>query len=137
MSLDHEMLKNAFSQVLSGKGAHIGPACALEGIGCEHTGARTDDMPYTIFQLLNHMIYWQDWTIKWLDGQNPTLPEHASLSWTEDVGPKNQKDWEQRILNCRLQMSNCKLSGMLHVPSIRPEQVRVFRSKFYDLRSKL
>lgn len=97
MGLDTEILKKALSQTLSGKDAHVGPTCALEGMGWEHAGAQRDDMPHTIFQLLNHMIYWQDWTIRWFDGQNPSLPEHASLSWPGDVGPKNQKDWEQAV----------------------------------------
>ena len=97
MGLDNEILKKALSQVLSGKDAHVGPTCALEGIEWEHAGAQRDDMPHTIFQLLNHMIYWQDWTIRWFDGQNPSLPEHASLSWPGDVGPRDQKDWKQAV----------------------------------------
>jgi len=99
MNLDHEMLKKVLSQALSGKDAHIGPACAVEGIGWEHASARADDIPHTIFQLLNHMIYWQDWTIRWLDGGDPPLPEHASLSWPGEACPKNQSDWEQAVEN--------------------------------------
>jgi len=97
MSSDRELLEQILSRALCGKDAHVQATHALEGIDWKDAGAMPEGIAHTIFQLLNHMIYWQNWTVKWLDGENPRLPKHASLSWPGDVGPKNQADWKKAV----------------------------------------
>lgn len=95
MSTDLEFLKKILRRSLFGKDAHVQSTQALEGLDWKAAGAQPKGIPHSIFQLLNHMIYWQNWTIQWLDGEKPKLPKHAAMSWPGDVGPKNQKTWEQ------------------------------------------
>ena len=95
MRTERDILKQTLSRALFGKDAHVQSTRALEGLDWKNAGARPKGMPHSIFQLLNHMIYWQHWTIQWLDGKKPKLPKHASMSWPGDVGPKNQKTWQQ------------------------------------------
>lgn len=97
MSRSEKLLGQVLSQALCGKEAHVQATKALEELSWKEAGVCADRIPHTIFQLLNHMIYWQDWIVRWLDGENPRLPKRASMSWPGDVSPKNGKDWEQAV----------------------------------------
>ncbi len=95
MKNDRELLQQALSRALCGKDAHVQAIQALEDLDWKDAGAQPKGVPHTIFQLLHHMIYWQNWTIKWLDGEDPELPKHAVLSWPADPGPKNRSIWQK------------------------------------------
>ena len=97
MSGNREALEKAVDHALSGKDAHVGAAAALEGLDWKAAGIRPEGAPYSIFQLLNHMIYWQEWVLSWLDGQDPSIPEQASGSWPGGTGPADSGDWEQAV----------------------------------------
>ena len=97
MASDHDMVRRSLSRAMSGSEAHIQPARALEGLGWEEAGQRVTGIPQTIYQLVNHMIYWQRWTLEWLDGMDPPLPEHAPLGWPGGEGPKDEAEWERTV----------------------------------------
>jgi uncharacterized damage-inducible protein DinB len=82
---------------LSGKGAHVLCKTVCTGLGWESAGRRLPGAPYTVFQLLNHMIYWQDWVLTWLAGGKPAVPRHASGSWPGDASPKRRREWERTV----------------------------------------
>jgi uncharacterized damage-inducible protein DinB len=97
MSRDREVLEKVLTRGLYGMDAHVPATNALEDLHWKDASAQPEGVPYTILQLLSHMTYWQDWTVKWLDGENPPLPKHASESWPESTHPKNQKDLKKAI----------------------------------------
>jgi len=81
VSGDREVLEKTAAQVLAGEGAHVVGENVLEGLDWEVAGTRPEGAPHSIFQLLNHIIYWQAWAVMWLDGEDPPLPKHAAGSW--------------------------------------------------------
>ncbi len=89
----------AGARALSGKSGHVGPARALEALDWKLVGVRPEGFQHTISELLGHMTYWQDWTIKWLDGKNPSPPKHASLGWPKRPGPGNAREWRGEVGN--------------------------------------
>ncbi|MFQ5789719.1 MAG: DinB family protein [Acidobacteriota bacterium] len=95
MSSDADVLESTVSHALSGKGAHIEAVSALEGLDWKLAGSRPHGAPYSIFELLSHIIYWQDWVVKWLDGKEPPIPKHASGSWPVREGPRSAEEWEK------------------------------------------
>lgn len=95
---ERKILESAVDRALSGKGAHVEMVKAFEGLDWKLTGNRPPGVEHSIFQLLNHIIYWQEWVVKWLDGEDPPIPEHASLSWPGEAAPTNGDDWENTIL---------------------------------------
>ena len=97
MNGDRQVLEKTVSYALSGKGAHVEAKNAFEGLDWKLAGICPDGVEHSIFQLLNHMIYWQEWVMKWLAGQEPPIPEHASGSWPGSLGPSNQEDWERVV----------------------------------------
>lgn len=82
---------------LSGAGAHAGAENTFEGLDWSDAGYCPDGTPHSIFQLLNHITYWQDWAVKWVDGRTAPLPKHARGSWPANVGPANQKEWDRAV----------------------------------------
>jgi uncharacterized damage-inducible protein DinB len=94
---EREILESALDHSLSGKGAHVEIARAFDGLDWKLAGARPPGVEHSIFQLLNHIIYWQEWVVKWLDGADPPIPEHASESWPGDAAPESGSDWEETV----------------------------------------
>ena len=97
MSSDRKILERTVCRALSGKGFHAEAKNTLEGIDWMTAGTRPDGAPHSVFQLLNHMTYWQEWVVRWLDGEKPAIPKHASGSWPGSTGPKGRKEWEQAV----------------------------------------
>ncbi|MCP4200684.1 MAG: DinB family protein [bacterium] len=97
MNDDRRMLEVAIDRVLTGRDIHVGPVTALEGLDWEVAGRQTAGFPHSILQLVNHMTYWQHWVVKWLDGQEPPIPEHASGGWPGSVSPATEAEWEAAV----------------------------------------
>ena len=97
MSTDHKILEAAVGVALSGKAAHAGTRNLFDGLNWKVAGMRPEGAPHSVFQLLSHMSYWQDWAVKWLDGGNPPIPKHASASWPAKPAPASAKAWRQAV----------------------------------------
>lgn len=82
MTNDQKVLKKMILHALSGKGAHVAVTDAFARLDWKLTGVQIEGAPHCIFQLLNHMIYWKQWAVKWLAGQKPPLPKDAVGSWS-------------------------------------------------------
>ncbi|MCK7505428.1 MAG: hypothetical protein MZV70_15995, partial [Desulfobacterales bacterium] len=52
--------------------------------------------PHSVYQLLTHMTYWQDWVAAWLDGERTAVPRHAS-SWPAESGPTSRREWDDAV----------------------------------------
>lgn len=99
MSNNQTIVAKAVGHALSGKGAHIETQNIFAGLDWKSAGTRPEGGPHSVFELLNHIMYWQDWALKWLDGEKPPLPKHASGSWPKSTGPENDREWEAAIGN--------------------------------------
>ena len=95
------VLEKTTSRALSGTDSHVEVPNVVEGLDWKLAGARPQGAPHSVFQLVNHMIYWQEWAVKWLDGRRPKPPKHAAGSWPGDVSPANRREWEQTVRRLR------------------------------------
>jgi uncharacterized damage-inducible protein DinB len=94
MSTDRMTLEKTIGNALSGKGAHVATKGLFAGLNWKLTGTRPVGAPHSIFQLLNHMAFWQDWVVKWLDGESPAIPKHAAGGWPGNPSPADAKEWQ-------------------------------------------
>ncbi len=97
MKSDHTIMQKTVARALSGEGAHAASMNIFEGLDWNLAGARPEGVPHSISQLLGHILFWQDWVVKWLDGGNPPVPKHAAESWPKDPAPGSKKDWIQAV----------------------------------------
>jgi len=101
MSNERKILEQTVGNALSGKGAHVATKNLFAGLNCKVAGTQLEGAPHSVFQLLNHMAYWQDWVVKWLDGGNPEVPAHASGGWPGSPTPGGAREWQQAVRGFR------------------------------------
>jgi uncharacterized damage-inducible protein DinB len=101
MSSDRKILEKTVGNALSGKGSHVATKNVLAGLNWKVGGARPRGASHSIFQLLNHMSYWQDWVVKWLGGEDPPIPKHASGGWPGSPSPTSPKEWQRAVRGFR------------------------------------
>lgn len=97
MRSDQKIIEKTIGHALSGKGAHVGAKDAFEALDWKLAGVRPEGAPHSVFQLLNHMSYWRDWVVKWLGGEKPPLPKHASGGWPAGPAPASKEEWERAV----------------------------------------
>ena len=82
---------------LSATGVHIEPSRIFDSLDWETSGRRIDGLPHSIFQIANHLIYWQDVFLSGLAETSMTGPAHASDSWPGEVEPASEQQWVQTV----------------------------------------
>lgn len=91
-------LQKSLLAALTGKGAHVEARHVFEGLDWRLAGRPVEGADHSIFQLLNHVIYWQEWALRWLTEEGrPPIPKHASGSWPGSVAPVSQVEWKQTV----------------------------------------
>jgi hypothetical protein len=70
-----EILEKTIQRAFTGEGAHVEAKNIFDGLDWNVAGVRPDGSPHSVFQILKHMIYWQDWAMRWLDGKKPRVPK--------------------------------------------------------------
>jgi uncharacterized damage-inducible protein DinB len=101
MDDDRKILDKAVACALSGKGAHVETKTVLAALDWNLAGIRPESAPHSVYQLLNHMLFWQEWVVKWLDGERPPIPKHASVGWPGDAAPASREEWEGAVRRFR------------------------------------
>lgn len=97
MSDEQKLLKKVILQALSGRGSHVVVEAALEGLEWRLAGRRPEGAPHSIFQIVNHLTYWHDFALQWLQGQKPPTPEHAAESWPGAASPATVDEWTEAV----------------------------------------
>jgi len=96
-----EIFNKTVRRALSGNNSHVETGTILEGLDWKLAGAKPEGIPHSLYQLTNHMTYWQEWALRWLDGENPPVPKRASGSWPGTAGPANRREWERAVRRFR------------------------------------
>lgn len=92
-----EILETLAHQAIWGRGAHAETRHVFSTLEWKTAGLRPEGAPHSLFQVLNHMIFWQDWVLKWLEGKKPRLVRHASGSWRGAIAPTTRAKWVQAV----------------------------------------
>ncbi|MFB3921082.1 MAG: DinB family protein [Terriglobia bacterium] len=97
MRTDHTILQKTVARALSGEGAHAASKNMFQGLDWKLAGARPEGAPHSIFQIVGHLTFWQDWVVEWLDGGKPQVPKHAAGSWPKDPAPAGKREWDKAV----------------------------------------
>jgi hypothetical protein len=101
MDTSDKILQKAIGRALSGEGAHAESQHVFEGFDWKLAGTRPAGAPHSLFQLLSHLNYWQNWVVMWLEGKSPPVPKHASGSWPGSESPASKKEWDSAVKDFR------------------------------------
>ncbi|UOR12831.1 DinB family protein [Halobacillus amylolyticus] len=86
-----------FQNGLHGEDAHVDPLSVFEGLQWEVVGKKPEECPHSVWQILNHMIFWQDFILDYLKGTVPNFPDHAEESWPGGTSPSNETEWNDAV----------------------------------------
>ncbi|MFT4416816.1 DinB family protein [Fredinandcohnia humi] len=92
------MSSSFFENGLHGKNAHVDPLEVFEGLQWEKAGEKPENCPYSVWQILNHMIFWQDYYLAFLKGRVPNPPENDEVSWPNETTPSTETEWSEAVL---------------------------------------
>lgn len=87
----------ALVKSLVGERGHIPISRALSDITSELAGKRMEEAPYTIYQLLKHMSYWQNFLLTYIEGGKPQLPSSVAESWPNESVPDSETEWDRVV----------------------------------------
>ncbi|MEQ9423353.1 MAG: DinB family protein [Cyclobacteriaceae bacterium] len=90
-------LNQSLSKALSGKAAHLSARRATDGLSIEVSGKAIDNVPYTIWQLLRHINYWQANFVRRLNGESFKEDESSTLGWDFPVNADNQEQLDNEV----------------------------------------
>ena len=86
---------------LRGKSSHVDPVGALEGLSAKEASKRPDDKNHSVWEVLHHMVYWQELLINTLKGKKVEWPKHAEVGWMSGSGSSKKEEWDQLIKHFR------------------------------------
>jgi uncharacterized damage-inducible protein DinB len=109
MASEREILEDMTRRALAGEDAHVTAEAVFSGLDWKVAGVRIESAVHTLFQLLNHIVYWQEWAVKWLDGRKPAAPKRASGSWPGGDCPVNKREWERAVSRLEKALSELRL----------------------------
>jgi uncharacterized damage-inducible protein DinB len=95
--MSNELNIIALEHSLDGIYAHVLPSRAVEGLTLELASRKIEGFPHTIYQLIEHMNYWQDIFLKDVYKTDYAKPEHASDGWLADEAPASRDELNQSI----------------------------------------
>ena len=89
--------REALANQLYGASSHKHVLHALEGLDPALAGRKVGRANHTIFQILQHVAYWQDISLARLAGDPPPRPASAALGWTAADTPVDEGEWQAAI----------------------------------------
>ena len=91
------MNEKILRELLYGVRSHVHVLHALEGLDPVLAGERVARSPHTIFQVLHHMIYWQEIALSRMRDESPPDPDSADEGWDFPEKPEDDSDWEAAV----------------------------------------
>jgi uncharacterized damage-inducible protein DinB len=88
-------------RALSGKDAHVLTKSVFSGLDWKTARSKPRGASHSVYEILRHMKYWQDWVADWLKGKSPVAPRHAAGSWPGAAGPSSRRDWDEAVRQFR------------------------------------
>lgn len=87
-------IRSTLVKMLSGENAHLNIETALKDIAPEQAGFSHADLPYTIWQLTEHIRITQWDIVEFSASPGHISPDWPQEYWPKQKGPKDEKEYE-------------------------------------------
>lgn len=94
---EHKILIAELTKLLLGGGAHISLRDALKGLNPELRGVKVENVPYSIWQLVEHIRIAQWDMLQFCVDTNHKSPNWPDDYWPVESGPLDEDAWESSI----------------------------------------
>ena len=95
--MNEKQLREHVVNLLSGRGAHLEWKAAFGGIPPKLRGVRPDGIPYSLWELLEHMRIAQWDILEFSRNPKHASPEWPAGYWPGTPNPPNSKAWEKSL----------------------------------------
>jgi hypothetical protein len=97
MNNDHEILIDEVVHLLQGGNAHADIKKALQNLPKALRSVKPDKLPYSIWQLLEHIRIAQWDMLEFCKDGNHQSPEWPDGYWSKETGPESDGTWEKSV----------------------------------------
>jgi len=97
MKSEHDILITELINLLNGGSAHASLDDALDKLPAELRGVKPDNLPYSIWQLVEHIRIAQWDMLKFSQDEKYESPQWPKGYWVKDVAPKDDAEWESSL----------------------------------------
>ncbi|WP_255486973.1 DinB family protein [Mucilaginibacter sp. SP1R1] len=96
-SKEHEILIEELLHLLNGGNAHADLKKALDGLPVELRGAKPDKLPYSIWQLVEHIRIAQWDMPEFCKDGNHQSPKWPDNYWPKETSPVSSDAWDKSV----------------------------------------
>src|SRR6201996_268614 len=97
MDNQHKILVNELVKLLNGGNAHAGLEEVLENLPSNLRGVKPDKLPYSIWQLVEHIRIAQWDMLNFCLDPNHKSPKWPDDYWPKETAPKDDEAWNDSI----------------------------------------
>ena len=97
MKNEHDLLTAELIKLLNGGSAHASLDHALDGLPSKLRGITPDNLPYSIWQLVEHIRITQWDMLKFSQDEKHESPKWPEEYWVKDAAPKDYAEWEHAL----------------------------------------
>jgi hypothetical protein len=97
MDNQHKIITDELVKLLRGGGAHIGLKDALEKLPADARGIKPDKLPYSIWQLVEHIRIAQWDMLRFCTDAKHQSPKWPEEYWPKEAVPENDTAWENSL----------------------------------------
>ncbi len=84
-------------KALRGHDAHLDPMKGLRGLTAEIAQKQTGQGFHSCWDILYHMVYWQDFVLAAIRGEEASWPKVPLEDWPSDVSERKDFDWDKIV----------------------------------------
>ncbi len=97
MENQHKILINELTKLLLGGNAHVSLPDALKGLKPKLRGVKPENMPYSIWQLVEHIRIAQWDMLQFCKDANHESPKWPDDYWPKENTPEDDSAWESSL----------------------------------------
>jgi hypothetical protein len=97
MENQHEILIDEILKLLKGGGAHATLEDALNNLPAKLRGVKPDKLPYSIWQLVEHIRIAQWDMVKFSQHEKHASPDWPTGYWVKETAPKDENEWQKSL----------------------------------------
>jgi len=97
MEKNDQLLIDELVKLLQGGGAHAGFKKAVAGLPPQLRGAKAHSLPYTIWQLVEHIRIAQWDMLEFSKDGNHQSPEWPDDYWPKEIAPSDNAAWDRSV----------------------------------------
>ena len=92
-----KILVSELTKLLEGGSAHVGLKDALDGLPAKLRGIKPDKLPYSIWQLVEHIRIAQWDMLQFCKDENHKSPKWPDDYWPKETAPEDDDAWDDSL----------------------------------------